>query len=218
VKRLYSSSKNDDEGILSKIGKAAKKFLPTNIFGTEEEKTKLARKKEYRDQVSGGLDSMLKDAPLALRMMGKLVSPLVSSMASTLADTMAEQQRTTEGVMDDAREYLMGDPAVSQLLGGSIQLGPPFSQSSSSSNINGQMNTRLELVMPIQGSKGSGTVRLLATQDGISQLQLEAGGRRLDVSLTKRGSPSSSTRNSLSSRINGDDNIIEAEVIDKETK
>lgn len=217
ITRLYSSS-DKDEGFLSRIGKAAKNLLPKNLFGNEEEKNKLARKKEYRDEVSGGLEAMLKDAPLGVRMMGKLITPLVSSLASNLADAMAEQQRTTEGIMDDARAYLKGDPSVSALLGEAIQLGAPFSQSTSSSSINGQTQTRVELAMPVQGSRGSGTVRLLATQDGIAQLQLDASGRRLDVKLTRRGSASSSFGRSSPSRINGDDNIIEAEVIEKDTK
>ena len=222
--RLYSSSSNnnkkkEEEGFLSKIGKAVQKMLPTSIFGSDEEKLTLARKKEYRDQVSGSLDTLLKDAPLPLRMMGKMVSPLLSSVASTLADTMAEQQRTMEGIMDDARAYLLGDPAVSKLLGEPIQLGTPFSQSSSSSSINGQTQTRVELAMPIQGSKGAGTMRLLATQDGISQIELDVGGRRLEVQLAnKKKGMSSSIGSSSPSKVNGDDNIIEAEVIEKETK
>lgn len=211
--RLFSSG--DDEGVLSKIGNKIKSFLPTKIFGSQEEKDKLARKKEYRNQVSGGLSEMLKDAPLPMRMMGKMISPILSSVAASLADTMAEQQRTTEGVMDDARGYLMGDPAVTDLLGEPISLGSPFSQSSSTTSINGKTQTRVELAMPVSGSRASGTLRLLATQDGISQMQLDARGQRLDVSLTRR---SRSFGSSGTNRVNGDDNIIEAEVIDKDTK
>jgi len=215
--RLYSTNK--DEGFLSKIGKKVKSFLPTKIFGSEEEKQKLARKKEYKEQVTGGLDAMLKDAPLGMRMMGKMISPLVSSVASNLADAMAEQQRTTEGLMDDARGYLMGDSAVSNLIGEPISLGAPFSQSSSTTSINGQTQTRVELGMPVSGSRGSGTVRVLASQNGIEQMQLDAAGQRINVSLSRKGSTSSSPYGSSSSqRGKGDDNIIEAEVIDKDTK
>lgn len=212
--RLYSSGK--DEGFLAKIGNAVKSILPTSIFGSDEEKQKLARKKEYRDQVSGGLNQVLKDAPLGIRMMGKMVSPILSSMASSLADTMAEQQRTTEQLMDDARGYLMGDPAVANLLGEPISLGAPFSQSSATTSINGKTQTRVELGMPVFGSRSSGTVRLLATQDGISQLLLDAGGRSINVSLTRKGK--SSNFGSSAYKVNGDDNIIEAEVIEKKAK
>ncbi len=211
--RLYSSGK--EEGFLSKIGNAVKSILPTKIFGSKEEKQALARKKEYRNQISGGLNEVLKDAPLGIRMMGKMVSPLLSSMASTLADTMAEQQRTTEGLMDDARGYLMGDPAVTKLLGEPISLGTPFSQASSTTSINGKTQTRVELGVPVSGSRTSGTIRLLATQDGISQMTLDAGGRSMNVSLSRK---SSSYFGSSGYKVNGDDNVIEAEVIDKTTK
>lgn len=211
--RLYSSGK--DEGFLAKVGKAVKSFLPQSIFGSDEEKQKLARKKEYRDQVSGGLDQIFKDAPLGIRMMGKMVSPLLSSMASSLADTMAEQQRTTEQLMDDARGYLMGDPAVAKILGEPISLGTPFSQSTATTSINGKSQTRVELGMPVFGSRSSGTVRLLATQDGISQLLLEAAGRSINVSLSRTAT---SYSGSSGYKVNGDDNIIEAEVIEKKAK
>lgn len=211
--RLYSTGK--DEGFLAKIGNAVKSILPTKIFGSKEEKQALARKKEYREQISGGLNEVLKDAPLGLRMMGKMVSPLLSTMASSLADTMAEQQRTTEGLMDDARQYLMGDPAVANLLGEPISLGAPFSQSSSTTSINGKTQTRVELGMPVSGSRSSGTIRLLATQDGISQMILEAGGRSVNVSLSRKGGSYST---SSGYKVNGDDNIIEAEIIEKKKK
>ncbi|KAL3943249.1 MAG: hypothetical protein SGBAC_002694 [Bacillariaceae sp.] len=219
--RLYSSKNNNNkgEGLLSKIGK---KILPTRLFGSDEEKKKLAKKKEARDQMNGTLDAMLKDAPLGVRMMAKMVTPIISTVASGLSDVMAEQQRTTEGIMDDARGYLVGDPAVSGLLGEPIQLGAPFSQSSSTSSINGQTQTRVQLAMSVTGSRLSGTVQVLATQDGIAQMQVDAGGRRIDVNLLNRGSAGSSTvfgaSSSSSSRISDDDNIIEAEIIDKESK
>jgi hypothetical protein len=57
---------------------------------------------------------------------------------------------------------------------------------------------------------------MLATQDGISQLQVEAGGRTISVSLSKQ--QLSSSRGSFSSRSDSDDNIIEAEIIDKKSK
>jgi carbon monoxide dehydrogenase subunit G len=210
--RLYSSKK-DGEGFLAKIGK--------KIFGSKEEKAELARKKEAKNQVSGALDTMLKDAPLGVRMMGKMVAPIISSVASGLSDAMAEQQRTTEEVMEDARGYLMGDPAVSGLLGEPIQMGAPFSQSSSTSSINGQTTTRIQLALPVTGSRTSGTVQIMATQNGIAQMQVDAGGRRLDVNLTKSAGSGSSTvfggSSSSSSRFNkNDDNIIEAEIIDKD--
>jgi hypothetical protein len=219
TRRYFSSRRDDDEGkgLLSKIGKAVKSVLPTKLFGSDEEKRKLQRRKEVGDQVSGGLTEILKDAPLGVRMIGKMISPLMRKVASSLAETMAAQQRTTEALLDDARGYLMRDPDVTRLLGEPISVGTPFSQSSSTTSINGKTQSRVELGVPVSGSIDSGVARLFATQDGISQLQVEAGGRTINVSLSKQQWSSSSSRGSFSSRSDSDDNIIEAEIIDKKS-
>jgi hypothetical protein len=150
-------------------------------------------------------------------MIGKMISPIMRKVASSLAETMAAQQRTTEALLDDARGYLMRDPDVTRLLGEPISVGTPFSQSSSTTSINGKTQSRVELGVPVSGSIDSGVARLFATQDGISQLQVEAGGRTINVSLSKQQWSSSSSRGSFSSRSDSDDNIIEAEIIDKKS-
>lgn len=216
--RLCASSKGQGQGgIVSKIKNVARKFLPTKIFGTTEEKEKLARRKELKSQVSGNLNEALRGAPMGIQMMGRVFGPLVSSVASRLAETVAEQQKATEGLLDDASRYLVNDPSVTNLLGEPISLGAPFSQASSTSSINGKSQTRIDLALPVSGSRSSGTVRIVATQDGISQMQLDAGGQRLSVSLQAPRFSKGPT-SGFPSRTNGDDNIIEAEIIDKETK
>jgi hypothetical protein len=231
--RLYSSSRrNDDDntnekkgvsGFLSKVGK---KVLPTKwgtkFFGSEEEKAKLARKKEIQEEVSGNLNTMLKGAPLGIRMLGKMVSPLMSKAAATMAEAMAEQQRATEDLLEEVRVYILNDPEARDLLGDTISVGAPIQQSSSTMNVNGKAQSRVELAFPVNGSKGSGVARLLASrQDGISQLLLEAGGRLITVSLAKKtfsGSTLSGYKKSSSRRPADDDNIIEAEIIEKTPK
>lgn len=96
--RLYFSSQkgnNDEGGLFSKVGSAVKSVLPKKWFGTDEEKEKIQKRKEVKQQISGGLDQVLKDAPLGLRMMGKMISPIMSAAASTMAESMREQQATT---------------------------------------------------------------------------------------------------------------------------
>ena len=48
---------------------------------------------------------------------------------------------------------------------GNVKCGAPFSQSSSSQSINGVTTKRTQLEFPVSGSKGSGTVRVDATED-----------------------------------------------------
>ncbi|KAL3903784.1 MAG: hypothetical protein SGILL_010316 [Bacillariaceae sp.] len=195
---------------------AAKKVLPTKWFGSDDEKAKLARKQEVKDQVKGGMDEMLKGAPLGVRMMGKLVAPLMGKVAGTMAEGFAEQQRTTEALLDDARMYILSDIAVTEAMGTPIQMGAPFSQSSSMSSINGKAQSRVELALNISGPKRAGIARILATEDGISQLLVESGGKVFNVNLSSKGKVGGAGKKFGSSG-GGDDNIIEAEIIDKDT-
>lgn len=218
-----NSNKDDDDSggdFLSQLGKAAKSIMPKSWFGSsssEEEKAQLARKQQVKDQVQGSLDEFLKEAPLGVRMMGKMVAPLMGNLVSTMAEGLAEQQRTTEMLLEDARRYLLNDPNVDYVLGLPIQMGVPFSQSSSMSTINGQTQSRVELALNIVGSKRSGIARIMATQDGISELLVESGGMVVNVSLSsKKGGGGGTYKRSLG-RKGDDDNIIEAEIIDKDT-
>jgi hypothetical protein len=214
--RLYSIRKGGNQNnssFLSKIGKKVKSALPTKWFGSDEEKLKRQRKIEVKKKVSSSLDEALKDAPLAFKMMGKMLRPIFSAAASRMAETMAQQQQTTAKVLEDAQIYLQSDPAVTALLGDMIQVGAPSQQSLSSTMINGAKQSRVEMALPISGQLGSGVARLLATQDGIAQLQVEAAGSLINVDLTKKKSPRLPYKSKVS-----DDNIIEAEIVDKETK
>ena len=124
----------------------------------------------------------------------------------------------TEKVLQDAREYITADNQVTSILGFPIQIGMPFSQASSSTIINGVKQTRVELGVPISGNQGSGVARILATEDGIAQLQVEAGGRVINVDCLSKpqGQSSSQSRPYISK--SEDDDIIEAEIVDKDTK
>jgi hypothetical protein len=211
-----NNNNNDDGGILAQIGNAVKSVLPTKWFGTDEEKAALARKKEVKDQVKGSVDDLLRGAPLGVRMMGKMISPLMGSLASTLAEGMAEQQRTTESVMDDVRQYLLSDIYVMDALGTPIQIGAPFSQSSSTTSINGRTQTRIELAMNVAGTRRTGIARVVATESGVAQIIVEAGGKVFNVNLSRKGRPPSANFRGSSG---GDDGtIIEAEIIDKDTR
>lgn len=201
------ASKNDNS-FLIKVGKSVKSFLPATWFQSEEEKKAQLERKKVQDEISGGLAEILKDAPLPIRMLGKMVEPLLSSALSGMAETFAEQQAKVESLLNEARLYLEADDNVKNELGETVQIGTPFSQSSSSSNINGKTMSRVELAFPVTGSRSSGIAQLMSTGDGIQSLKLQTGGRVIDVNRTKR-------RRRMPT---DDDNIIEAEIIDKNTK
>jgi hypothetical protein len=101
-------------------------------------------------------------------------------------------------------------------------LGQPQSQSGSTTNINGQKTSNIELALPVTGSLGTGLVRLSAANGKIQKLQVEVNGRVIAVDLSSKGGgpgPGGRRRSAFSggSSSSGDD-IIEAEIIEKDTK
>eukprot|EP00536_Pseudo-nitzschia_multiseries_P011736 jgi/Psemu1/29790/gm1.29790_g len=214
---LYSSHNNNkrEKSFLEKVGNAVESILPKGCFGSDEEKKKLAQRQRVENQISRGLDDLLRDAPSGLQMMGKMLSPLMGTAVSTLAETMADQQRNTETLLEDARVYLVRDPVIVRILGEPIDLRSPFSQSSSTTIINGETQSRVELAFEVIGNKSFGVARLSATDGAIVQITTEAGGRIINVNLSKQ-QPSS--YDGYFSSSSDDDNIIEAEIVDKETK
>ena len=214
--RLYSSSKKNDNF----LKKAAKKILPASWFQSEEEKEAALARQQVKDNVKGGIKELLKDAPLPVRMLGSMISPLLSKAASQMGEAMAEQEKTIETVLDDARAYILGDDVALQALGEPLQVGAPFSQSSSTSIINGQKTTNIAIGFPVNGSRSSGMAQAQATDKGIQRLTLQVDGRQINVSLTQRGSPSSRVgkNHRTFGPMNDDDNIIEAEIIEKKVE
>ena len=145
--RLYFSRKEEDGdwktfkkagGNLLKRG--AEKMKSSIPFGkSQEEKRAAIIKKERKDEIKGSINSMLKDMPLPVRMMGRMVSPLLAKAA----DQMVEQSRQAQDMLEDAQRRITNDPILAEQLGKPIQIGQPFSQSSSSTVINGQSSARV---------------------------------------------------------------------------
>ena len=135
-------------------------------------------------------------------MMDQFSSQMESAMINARGDQPLDEAR----MMNDALDYLVSDPEVSNVLGGSVQLGLPFSRSSSSAMIDGVSKSRLQLGIPIRGSRGEGQVRLLADDRGIMRLEVGANGRVIDVNL-------GSSRRSNSQKKEA--NVIDARVVDK---
>lgn len=200
------------------MGNAVKSILPSSWFQTEQEKRAALERKRVQDEISGGLSDLLRDAPLPIRMIGGLVKPMISTVMSGLAETIAEQQETVSSLLSAAQRCLEEDDRVSQVLqgGGSLPLrvSPPFSQSSSTSSINGQTMSRVELAFEVSGPVQSGVVRLSASNGKITRLTLQAAdGRVLEVSTVP-----SKRRSRISGNKDDDSTIIEAEIIEKKPR
>ena len=182
-----------------------KSILP---FGgkSEEEKAAIQRKQE----IKGGINTMLKDMPLPVRLMGRMVAPLLSRAA----EGIAEQSRQAADVLEDARLRLAGDEGVARELGEPVQCAPPFSQSSSTVSVNGRTSARVRAQFQVAGPRGGGIATVESVDGEISSLTLDVEGRSIRV-----GAPSSATLGSSGrgrpGRRGKEDNIIEAEIIEK---
>lgn len=210
--RLYHATPSNNEGFLSKLQRKAKEYLP--FLQTEQEKRAAEQRKLVKQNVNNGISQLFKDAPLPVRVVGKMMAPIFSGLLSELAETAASQQEIVDQALGKAKAHLMNDDAVRSILGDSVSVGVPFSTSSSSSSINGQTTSRVELGFPVSGSRGSGIGRMMIQtsndQTTMQDLVVEVNGRRLTVD-TSGGYGRSFAKTE-------DDNIIEAEIIEKDTK
>lgn len=211
--RLYFSQKDESDwetfkragsNLLKKGADKIKSIIP---FGkSEEEKRAEIIKKERKEEISGGINSMLKDMPFPVRMMGKMVSPLLARAADEIAEQAAQAQDTLE----DARFRIMNDPILIETLGDPIQVGQPFSQSSSTTVINGKSSAMVRASFQVGGSRGTGIATVESSNNQITSLTVNVNGRNISVGTSRGGSvfgkSSSSSKN---------DNIIEAEIIEK---
>jgi len=132
------------------IGRGLDKVKSILPFGSksEEKKAAIQRKRE----IKGGINKMLEDMPLGVRLMGRMVAPLLSRAA----EGIAEQTRQAADVLEDARLRLAGDESVTRELGEPVQCAPPFSQSSSTMSVNGRSSARVRAQFQVAGPRGGG--------------------------------------------------------------
>lgn len=201
---------------MAKIKDAAKSILPKKWFQSEEEKQTAIERRRIQEDVSGGIQKMLQDFPLPVRMLGSMVAPLISGLAAE----MSEQQKQVDQVLEDARFYLVRDPVACRALGEPITVQPPFSQSSSSININGQTTSQIQAAFNVMGSQATGVARMEANQGQISSLLLDVNGRRIRVDLSSSGPKFSKGdfSSSLGKNPKNKGEIIDVEFVEKDDK
>jgi Cytochrome oxidase complex assembly protein 1 len=215
------TSSSSSRGILGQVKNIAKKVLPSSWFQSDEERRQIVEKKRVQNEITSEIKQIFKDAPLPIRMLTNMIGPVFSGVMSSLAETAASQQSMVDMALDQAARLIQNDVSVQQVLGDTISVGRPFSQSSSSSSINGATTTRVELAFPVSGRRGEGIGRLVASRNGngdpnIQRLEVQSN-ERLIVVDTVLSSLSSSNQYSSNIGNHGDDNIIDAEIIEKDT-
>mmetsp|Transcript_11910 Transcript_11910/g.23980 ORF Transcript_11910/g.23980 Transcript_11910/m.23980 type:complete len:307 (-) Transcript_11910:2043-2963(-) len=200
----WKTLKKAGGNILKKAGSKIKSIIP---FGSKTEEEKLA--KQRKAEIKGGINTMLKDMPLPVRLMGRMVAPLLSKAA----DQIAEQSRQAADMMEEARARIVNDPAVTSKLGEPVQVGQPFSQSSSTMVINGKSSARIKISFQVGGPYGNGVATMESADGEIVNLVVNVNGMNINVGSGGYKFGSSSPTSSSSSSKKGD--IIEAEIIEK---
>ena len=162
-------------------------------------------------------------------MLGQMIKPMVGSLVGGMAQAMEEQQKQMSEMLDDARSYIVQDPAAVQLLGEPLEVGSPFSQSSSTMSVNGETRTNLQASFEVRGDRGSGVATIASSNGRIENLSLNVNGRNMAIDVTRRGGASFQSTDSASSwsgspkrsdgigknRSMSDDDVIDAEFVEK---
>ena len=215
--RLFFSQRNDNDDDWATFKKAGSNLFKKGVdkvksiipFGkSDEEKRAKMIKKERKQEITGGISEMLKDAPLPIRMMGRMVSPLLARAA----EEIAEQSKEAQYMWEEARIRLMNDPYISEALGEPLQIGQPFSQAQSTTVINGKSSARVQASFQVAGPRGSGVATLESVNGEIRSLNVNVNGRNISVGSSTRGGNAIYGKSSSSKK---DDNIVEAEIIEK---
>merc|ERR1712154_470002 len=106
--------------------------------------------------------------------------------AGNLAEAMEEQSRQMSDQLTDARALIVQDNQAAQMLGEPIEIGTPFSQSSSSVNINGRTQSKTKASFEVMGSRSAGIATMEAVNGSIENLFLNVSGRNIAIDTTKR--------------------------------
>ena len=218
--RPLSSQKKDDDSDWEAFKKAGgnlvkrgadkvRSYLP--FLKSKDEKRSDIIKKERKGEITGGINEMLKDMPLPVRILGRIVSPLLAKAA----EQMAEQSRQAQDVLEEARMRLVNDPVVIERLGEPVQVGQPFSQSSRTISINGRTTATVRASFPVAGPRGDGIATLESSNGEIRSLTMNVNGSNISVGSRRMGGGGGAYVGKSSSSKKTDGNIIEAEIIEK---
>ena len=202
------------EKVKSLVPDSVKKVLGWNR--SDDEKRAALQRKRRQNEISGALDQSLKDAPLGVRLLGKAAGKIFSKVASGLAESMEEQSRQMEELLQDARSYIVNDSSASNLLGDPIAIGAPFSQSSSTSVINGAKTVIVQASFEVSGPRSSGIATMVANESGVQRLRLDVAGQSFEVDTRGGRRIGGDGRGNASKTGPKKGDIIDAEIIDAE--
>ncbi|EFN54338.1 hypothetical protein CHLNCDRAFT_135584 [Chlorella variabilis] len=142
--------------LVKKVGKSVSEVASKAVEAlapSEEKQERVARRESERRQreeiyrpedagFGGGLVGGL---------LGKAVGSMLRGAVGALGEQLREAQEQVADVQARAARVIESSSQLRQKLGGSVQVGAAFSQSSSTAIINGRTSRRVTLLMPVAG-------------------------------------------------------------------
>ena len=95
-------------------------------------------KKKEESALTTGMDALLKDAPLPVKILGGMMKPVVAAMGNAIQESQAQGDL----LLQEAGSALRADSRVTSILGTDVEIGAAFS--TSSSNMNGASTIMLQ--------------------------------------------------------------------------
>lgn len=176
-------------GILGFVQQTAQSAIGgiAKLLGRDEESMK---RKQRTAAFNAEIDRALQGSGLV----GGLFGRLAKTVGGAMINTIAEGAESMQNVRMQVEDLLQADSACRDALGGTMQLYPPMTTSASSVIVNGKAKKNVVMIMPVQGARASGQVRVIASGGESSKdmvldevvLQLSTG-RVIDVAT--RGRP-----------------------------
>lgn len=191
--------------LLDKAKEVGSKYLPA-VFG---QPSKQQRKKEIvRREIDETVGALFQNTPF-----GTVGKAIIRPLLQTMASTFEEQAESVQQVVDQAKAFILRDDRLTRRLtggDGAIQTTSPFSQSSSTTSINGRRTSEIGVSFQVFGRGASGVATVLARNGAITSLYVVIDGVKYNVDPSTL--PSSSVSDGLG---NINDNIIDAEFVEK---
>jgi hypothetical protein len=135
------------------------------FFGQDEESLK---KKEQKKQLNTAIDKIFEGSGT----LGKVVGSLAKGIGGLVAESLYAATADLEVIQDSVLAKIETDADCVRVLGGVINLSPPFSSSSSSMNVNGNVQKNYQYVMTASGNAGSGQIQVRASMDGDNKVTI----------------------------------------------
>ena len=160
-----SSSLSKDKpkkGIISSIFNFGKKLIGKDNDNDNSKLSELEKKKrEQKAQMNGMIDEMTKGTGLV----GGIFGSVLKGVGGMITESLAEASKDQTIIQDAIINKLSISLIASSKLGSNIVIGFPMQSSSSSINVNGNVQKSFSQVIQVQGSRGVGTVQAVGSVD-----------------------------------------------------